>query len=139
MSPCFTLSLSVCLRWPLTSLQNLTSSISSSLVLRAPCGFPQPRAPSSSLTSPATSPLAGPLSSSLSFSPVLSGYTSVLCCLFVCLHLGLPWWLCGREPACQCGRHGFDPFAGKIPWRRGWQPTPVFLPGESHGQRTLEG
>ena len=36
-------------------------------------------------------------------------------------------------------RHGFDPWVGKIPWRRKWQPTPVFLPGESHGQRSLVG
>ena len=33
----------------------------------------------------------------------------------------------------QCGRPGFDPWVGKIPWRRVWQPTPVFLSGESHG------
>ena len=42
-----------------------------------------------------------------------------------------------REPACQCRRHergGFDPWVGKIPWRRAWQPTPVFLPGESYEQ-----
>ena len=36
-----------------------------------------------------------------------------------------------------CKRHGFDPWVGKIPWRKIWQPTPVFLPGESHGQRSL--
>ena len=36
-------------------------------------------------------------------------------------------------------RPGFDPWVGKIPWRRKWQPTPVFLPGESHGQRSLVG
>ena len=36
-------------------------------------------------------------------------------------------------------RRGFDPWVGKIPWRRKWQPTPVFLPGESHGQRSLTG
>ena len=36
-------------------------------------------------------------------------------------------------------RHGFDPWVRKIPWRREWQPTPVFLPGESHGQRSLVG
>ena len=34
---------------------------------------------------------------------------------------------------------GFDPWVGMIPWRREWQPTPVFLPGEFHGQRNLEG
>ena len=33
----------------------------------------------------------------------------------------------------------FDPCVGKIPWRKAWQPTPVFLPGESHGQRSLAG
>ena len=43
----------------------------------------------------------------------------------------------GKDPTCQCRRHKrcrFDPQVGKIPWRREWQPTPVFLPGESHGQ-----
>ena len=34
---------------------------------------------------------------------------------------------------------GFDTWVRKIPWRRKWQPTPVFLPGESHGQRSLVG
>ena len=34
-------------------------------------------------------------------------------------------------------KRGFDPWVRKIPWRRVWQPTPVFLPGESHGQRSL--
>ena len=50
--------------------------------------------------------------------------------------------LSGKEPACQCRRHkshGFDPWLGKIPWRRKWQLTPVFLPGESHGQWSLVG
>ena len=39
----------------------------------------------------------------------------------------------------QCGRPSFYPLVGKIPWRRKWLPTPVFLPGESHGQRSLVG
>ena len=55
---------------------------------------------------------------------------------------GLPRWLSGQEPACQCRncrRHGFDPRVGKIPWRRKWQPTPVFLPGASREQRNLVG
>ena len=51
---------------------------------------------------------------------------------------GFPWWLSGKESPCQCRRCWFDPWVGKIPWRRKWQPTPVFLPGESHGQRSLE-
>ena len=38
-----------------------------------------------------------------------------------------------------CRRPGFDPWVGKIPWSKIWQPTPVFLPGESHGQRSLAG
>jgi len=48
----------------------------------------------------------------------------------------------GREPACQCRkpkRSGLDPWVGKIPWRRKRQPTPVFLPGESHRERSLVG
>ena len=44
-----------------------------------------------------------------------------------------PRWLSDKESACQCRRWGFDP------WRRKWQSTPVFLPGESHGQRGLVG
>ena len=46
----------------------------------------------------------------------------------------------GKEPAChwrRLKRCGFNPWVRKIPWRRKWQPTPVFLPGESHGQRSL--
>ena len=39
----------------------------------------------------------------------------------------------------RCKRCVFDPWVGKIPWRRAWQPIPVFLPGESHGQRSLVG
>jgi len=52
---------------------------------------------------------------------------------------GLPWWLSGKESTCQCRRHGFDPWVGKIPQRRKQQPTPVFLPGKSHGQKRLAG
>ena len=44
-----------------------------------------------------------------------------------------------KESTFQCRRLGFDPSIGKILWRRKWQPTPVFLPGESHGQRSLVG
>ena len=51
----------------------------------------------------------------------------------------LPRWLSGKESACQRRRCGFDPWVGKIPWRKKWQPTPIFLPGKSHGQRSLAG
>ena len=54
-----------------------------------------------------------------------------------CLHRG---WLSGgtsgKEPACQCKRLKFNPWVRKIPWKSSWQPT---APGESHGQRSLEG
>ena len=56
--------------------------------------------------------------------------------------VGFPGGASGEEPTCQCRRHrrcGFIPWVGKIPWRRAWQPTPVFLPGGSHGQRSLVG
>ena len=53
-----------------------------------------------------------------------------------------PYDTSGKESACQCRRckrHWFDLWVWKIPWRRAWQPTPVFLPRESHGQRSLVG
>ena len=56
--------------------------------------------------------------------------------------MGFPGGASDKEPACQCRRHkrhGFNPWVRKISWRRAWQPTPVFLPGESHGQRSRVG
>ena len=53
--------------------------------------------------------------------------------------MGLPWWLRGTESACWHRRRGFDPWVGKSPWRRKWQSTPVFLPEESRGRRSLVG
>ena len=53
--------------------------------------------------------------------------------------LGLPWWLSGKESAFHCRRPRFDPCVRKIPWKRKWQPTPVFLPGKSPGQKSLVG
>ena len=58
------------------------------------------------------------------------------------VNTGFPGGTSDEEPTCQCRRwkrRGFDPWIGKIPWRKAWQPTPVFLPGESHGQRSLVG
>ena len=58
------------------------------------------------------------------------------------MYMGFPGGASGKEPACQLRRHrkhGFSPWVGKVPWRRTWQPTPVFLPGESQGQRSLAG
>ena len=50
---------------------------------------------------------------------------------------GLPWWLRWQSVCLQCGRSRFNPWDGKISWKRKWQPTPVFLPGKSHGQRSM--
>ena len=59
------------------------------------------------------------------------------------LQWGFPGGASGRKkPACQCRRRkrrGFDPWVGRIPWRRAWLPTPVFFPGGAHGQRSLAG
>ena len=44
-----------------------------------------------------------------------------------------------KESDCQhrrCKKHEFDPWVGKIPWRREWQPIPLFLPGGAHGQKS---
>ena len=53
-----------------------------------------------------------------------------------------PRWLTGKEAICQCRRHrrhSFDPWVRKIPWRRKWQTTPVFLHENFRGQRGLMG
>ena len=59
--------------------------------------------------------------------------------VIISLLRGFPWWLSGKEPACQCWRWGLHPWVGKIPRRRKWQSTPGFLPGKSHAQRSLAG
>ena len=51
----------------------------------------------------------------------------------------LPLWLSGKEAACQHRRHRFHPGVGKIPWGWKWKPTPVFLPGKSHREKSLVG
>ena len=74
-------------------------------------------------------------------------YSKVIQLLFIYICGGggggvLPRWLSGKESTCQCRRHRrlkFYPWVGKMPWRRAWQPTSVFLPGKSHGQRSLAG
>ena len=50
---------------------------------------------------------------------------------------GISWWLSGKETLCQWRRWRFDLWVGKIPWRREWLPTPVFLLGKSHEQKSL--
>ena len=68
-------------------------------------------------------------------------FVFICICLYTYTHR-LPRQLSGKESACQCRRpqrHGFGPWVRKIPWVWKQQPTPVFLPGESHGQRSLVG
>ena len=57
--------------------------------------------------------------------------------LYSCMWL--PQWLSSKESTCSVGDTGLIPGSGRFPWRRKWQPTPVVLPGESHGQRNLVG
>ena len=52
---------------------------------------------------------------------------------------GFPWWLSSKESACNSVDLGLIPRSVRFPWIRKWQLTPVFLPGESHGQRSLQG
>ena len=62
--------------------------------------------------------------------------------LLPCFPEDFPGGASGKESTCQCRTHkscGFDPWVGKIPWRKAWQPTLVFLPGESLGQMSLVG
>ena len=76
----------------------------------------------------------------LSFSMITVTTTWNYSCLS-CLQ-GFQGGASGKEPAYQCRRLkgcGLGPWVGKIPWRRKWKPTPVFLSGESHGQRSLAG
>ena len=51
---------------------------------------------------------------------------------------GLLRWLSSKDPTCRCRRHGFDPWVGKTPRKRKWQPTLVFLSEKSHGQRNRQ-
>ena len=72
------------------------------------------------------------------------GFRCISLTTYLTFPLGLPGAsqavLVVKEPACQCRRHkrlSFNPWVRKIPYRGAWQPTPVFLPGESHEQRSL--
>jgi len=55
------------------------------------------------------------------------------------MNIGLPQWLRRYRTCRRHKSHEFDPWVRKTPWRRKWQPTPVFLPEKSHGQGSLAG
>ena len=82
--------------------------------------------------------------------PLLSSHNFIISVFFLIVyafHLfgiefefgGFPGGSDNKECACQCRRPRFNPWVGKTPRRKEWQPTPAFLPGESHGQRSLVG
>ena len=76
-------------------------------------------------------------------SPIASFFDHSVCFIHHLWHWSVfPGSSISKESACQCRRHrrhGFDPWVGKVPWRKKWQPTAVFLPGKSHGQKSLVG
>ena len=67
---------------------------------------------------------------------------TILCIIYIYNIMGLPRWLSGKESTSQyrrLKRCRFNPWVRKIPWRKKWQPTPIFLPEKSHGQGSLAG
>ena len=125
-----------CARVPISPYPCQTSFSCSS----SPFCFP----PSSSLPCPPSSLPSPPLSTSPSSS---SFFTPPNMCEVVSdcdfdLHFPKDSGGSSKKHACQCRRHrelGLIPGVRKIPWRTAWKPTPVFLSGESHGQRSLVG
>ena len=76
----------------------------------------------------------------LKFVLVSSAWSAVISFALTTAERGLPRWYSGEESVCQCRRHKrleCDLWVGKIPWSRKWQPTPVFLPENFHGQGSL--
>ena len=63
----------------------------------------------------------------------IEGYPAGWQHIYPYVQSGLPWWLSWRIICLQCGRPGFDPWVGEIPWRSEWLTTPIFWPGEFHG------
>ena len=77
------------------------------------------------------------LGSALCFPPAAANFGGALS-----INIGFLGGASGKELTCQSRRHkryGLNPWVVKIPWRRAWKPTPVSLPGESHGQMSLAG
>ena len=64
-----------------------------------------------------------------------------ICDIYICICIicGFSWWLSGKESACNAGDPGLIPGSGRSLGERKWLPTPLFLPGEPQGQRSLAG
>ena len=72
--------------------------------------------------------------------PISAIFQCFIILLLFCVLVRLPIWRCIKESACQWRRRrrlGFDPWVGRVPWSRIWQPITVFLPRKFHGQRSL--
>ena len=69
---------------------------------------------------------------------VYGSYIQAHIYIYIYTYIGFPGGASGKESACQCKRHRFNPWVGKILWRRKCQSIPVFLPGKLHGQGSLE-
>ena len=65
-------------------------------------------------------------------------YAIICAYMYIYIYMGFPGGSDDTESACSRGDLGFYPLVRKFPWRREWPATPVFLPGEFHGQRSLE-
>ena len=70
---------------------------------------------------------------------IISGLTSIILIVLSTINLQFPHSSVSKEFACSAGDLGSIPGSGRFPWRRKWQSTPVFLPGKSHGRRSLAG
>ena len=95
--------------------------------------------PSPSSPPPSPSAVYQPSMGSGSTAATQQGWSSGVNCDRPSKAVGFPPWLSGKESTCQCRRRGFDPWVGKMPWRRKWRPTPVFLSAKFRGQRSLVG
>ena len=74
--------------------------------------------------------------------PTDNKYNYIYIYIYLYIYMDIPAGDSGKESACKsrrCKRSRFDTWFRKIPWRRAKQTTPVFLPGESHGQRNMVG
>ena len=69
----------------------------------------------------------------------MSIYVYIDIYMYVYVYMGFLDGSDGEESACQCRRPGFNPWVEKIPWRKEWLSTPIFLPVKFHGQRSLVG
>ena len=126
----------------------LFSSVAQLCPTLQPCGLQHTRLPCPSLSPGEAYPLCSnscPLCRccylTISFSAAMwPTKTAELRYLLSSPVQGFPGATSGKEPAhrCRrCKRLRFNPWAGNTPWRRKWQPAPAFLPGESHGWRSL--